>query len=100
MKSWGTKLEAPTAPRIEMPKVSRGMRNGRGHPSCSTRGSRQSSNHIIIYEGEVNMVSDSEPRNFFSPPLRSLQKSYLGRQNLLALQFQYIVTLANCNKTL
>jgi len=37
--------------------------------------------------------------NFFAPPLRSFQKSHLGRQNLLALPFQYIVTLANCNKT-
>jgi len=48
------------------------------------------------------MASDSEPKNLFSllTPT-SLQKSYLeGReQNLLALQFQYIVTLANCNKT-
>ena len=28
VKSGGTKLEAPKAPRIEMPKASRGMRNG------------------------------------------------------------------------
>jgi len=32
MKSGGTKFEAPTAPRIEMPKASRGMRNGEGTP--------------------------------------------------------------------
>jgi len=28
LKSGGTKLEAPKAPRIEMPKASSGMRNG------------------------------------------------------------------------
>jgi len=47
------------------------------------------------------MASDSERRNFFSPSLTSFQKSYLQRGaggKILALQFQYIVTLANCNK--
>jgi len=43
------------------------------------------------------MASDTEPRKYFEAP-RSLQKSYFGKQNLFALQFQYIVTLANCNK--
>jgi len=28
VKSGGTKLEAPKAPRIKMPKASKGMRNG------------------------------------------------------------------------
>jgi len=45
------------------------------------------------------MASDREPRKFFELPPRSLQKSYFGDQNIFALQFQYIVTLANCNKT-
>jgi len=39
LKSGGTKLEAPKAPRIEMPKVPRAMRNGRGDPSRSIMGS-------------------------------------------------------------
>jgi len=42
------------------------------------------------------MASDSDPRKFLALPLRSIQKSYLGRGG--ALQFQYTVTLANCNK--
>jgi len=32
LKSGGTKLGAPKAPRSEMPKASRGMRNGEGTP--------------------------------------------------------------------
>ena len=53
LKNGGTKLEAPKAPRIEMSKASRGMRNGRGHPSQPTRGLGQWSNIIIIYEGDI-----------------------------------------------
>ena len=39
LKSGGTKLEAPKALRMEMPKASRGMRNGDGIPSQLSRGS-------------------------------------------------------------
>jgi len=58
LKSGGTKLEAPKAPRIKMPKASSGMKNGEGtpRPSQSTIGrSGQWSNYrpIIIYEGDV-----------------------------------------------
>ena len=53
LKSGGTKLEAPKAPRIRMPKASRGMRNGEGTPFQPTRRSGQWSNYIIIYEGDV-----------------------------------------------
>ena len=45
------------------------------------------------------MASDSEPRNFFSPPPGvPSEVIFGGGANLLALQFQHIVTLANCNK--
>ena len=37
-------------------------------------------------------------RGNFLRSLRSLQKSYFGEQNLFSLQFQYLITLANCNK--
>ena len=36
---------------------------------------------------------------FWTPTQRPLQKSHFGEQNLFAQQCQYIVTLANCNKT-
>jgi len=44
------------------------------------------------------MASNNKTRKKIEAP-RSLQKSYLGEQNILALEmeFQYIVTLANCN---
>ena len=42
LKSGETKqLEAPTVPRIGMPKASRWMMNREGHPSQPTRGSRE-----------------------------------------------------------
>jgi len=45
------------------------------------------------------MASDIEPGKFFNPPPEVSPKVIFGAgQNLLALQFEYIVTLANCNK--
>jgi len=43
---------------------------------------------------EIAVQKDSAPQNMTS----GLQKSYFGEQNLFALQFQYIVTLANWHK--
>jgi len=51
LKIGGTKLGAPKALRIKMLKASREMRNGDGTPLTLT--SRQWSNYILIYEGDV-----------------------------------------------
>jgi len=45
------------------------------------------------------MAIDSEPRKFLAiPEVPPEVILWRGEQNLLALQFQYVVTLANCNK--
>ena len=83
-----------------MPKASRGMRNGEGAPFQPTRWSGQWSNCIIIYEGGRKIWRAIASIENFYLPLRS-PRSHIwwgGAQNLLALQFQYIVTLANCSK--
>ena len=45
------------------------------------------------------MASDREPRTIFEAP-EVLPEVIFWEQNLFALEFQYIVTLANCNKHL
>ena len=46
------------------------------------------------------MAIDSEPRKILALPDVPPEVIFgRGGQNLLALQFQYVVTLANCNKT-
>jgi len=57
LKSGGTKLEAPKAPRIGMLKALKGMRNGGWDtPPSRLGGLEQWSNYIIIYEGVVKYV--------------------------------------------
>ena len=55
-------------------------------------------NYIIIHDGAINMASNSDPRKIFEASPRSHQKSYFGEQKFFALQFQCMVSLANCNK--